>query len=139
MGTGTKKPQDHKVKKATTLDPKPIVITVRGVTATITRETLDDFDFLLDLSALESSDGDAKSASLMASVLLRLVGPKAARDLSRTCREEGQRTTLEQGIVMIGEVFQALREQGAMDPTGSPLPSDSGDTPSSPTSGVTTG
>jgi len=130
MGTGTKKPQDHKVKKATTLDPKPIVITVRGVTATITRETLDDFDFLLDLSALESSDGDAKSASLMASVLLRLVGPQAARELSRAGREPGQRTTLEQGITIIGEVFEALKAAGAVDPTGSPLPSDSGDTPS---------
>ena len=130
MGTGTKKPQDHKVKKATTLDPKPIVITVRGVTATITRETLDDFDFLLDLSALESSDGDAKSASLMASVLLRLVGPQSARELSRAGREPGQRTTLEQGITIIGEVFETLKEAGVVDPTGSPLPSDSGDTPS---------
>ncbi len=133
MGTTTaKKPQDHKAKaKKTPLDPKSIVITVRGVTATITPETLDDFDFLLDISALESSDENAKSASLMTSVLLRLVGPQAARELSRAGREPGQRTTLEQGITIIGEVFAALKEAGAVvDPTGSPLSSDSGDTPS---------
>jgi hypothetical protein len=129
---GTKAPQDHKTKttKKTTLEPKPIVITVRGVTATITRETLDDFDFLLDISALESTDGEAKSVSLMASVLLRLVGPQAARELSRSGREAGQRTTVEEGVKIIGEVFEALKAAGAVDPTGSPTSSDAGDTPS---------
>lgn len=130
---GTKAPQDHKAKttkKATTLDPKPLVITVRGVTATITRETLDDFDFMLDLSALESADEEAKSVGLMASVLLRLVGPQAARELSRSGRKPGERTTIEQGIQIISEVFEALKEAGAVDPTGSPTSSEPADTPS---------
>lgn len=130
--TAVKRPQDHKAKTATTpLDPKPITITVRGVTATITRETLDSSDFLLHIAELESAPEDAKSASLMFSVLLDLVGPRTARELSRAAREPGQqRTTIEQGITVIGEVFAALREAGVADPTGSPEPSGDGAIPS---------
>lgn len=95
-----KKPQDHK-PKVETIDGVSTV-TVRGISVSVSKDALDDFELLDDLSQLQEGNG-----SKLPAIARRLFGEqfKAVMD---GLRGENGRVSLEAATEFIKETLEAL-------------------------------
>lgn len=109
-----KKPEDHKQKTE-----KPKVeeidggwrITHHGITLTVERETLDDFELLDDLAELQK-DGK-RGMSHVPSMLRRLAGADGFRAVTEGLRDRKTgRVPASEAVRFVFEVFQALNPNG---------------------------
>lgn len=109
-----KKPQDHKPKQE-----KPRVertddgwvVTHRGITLTVLKESLDDFELLDDLAELQRDE--RRGAPRVPSMLRRLAGKEGFRAVTDGLRDkETGRVPASDAVVFVFEVFQALNPNG---------------------------
>ena len=97
-----KQPEDRKPK---TVEPSSLLeIEVRGVAATVSRDVMDDWEFLGALGDLGSDFSKAPG------VLKQLVGAVAYKQLLDTIRDENGRVSITAGSELFQEVFNALQE-----------------------------
>lgn len=104
-----KKPQDHLSKQE---KPKVVtesdrwVVTHEGITLTVLKEALDDFELLDDLAALQS---DEKAGAVRFPSLLRhLAGDEGFKAVTDGLRAENGRVPIAKTVQYILEVFGAL-------------------------------
>lgn len=102
----TKTPQDHLPKKTTT-EAVDRTVEVQGLTLTIAADSLNDFELLDDLAALDS--GDANAALRMPRVLRGFVGAEQYRQVMDHLRDaETRRVSIDAGVEFIGDLIGAL-------------------------------
>lgn len=100
----TKKPQDRQAPKAE--QDNKVKVNVRGVEWKIDPETMDDFELLDDLNALDQRD----DATRMPAVLRRFLGDAQfakAMDVLRAEAPNG-RVTVEKGSEFVWDLMEAL-------------------------------
>ncbi|MGX9349168.1 hypothetical protein [Microbacterium sp. KNMS] len=110
-----KKPQDRKPKD----EPKPRVeemdagwrVTHRGITVTVPREALDDFELLDDLAELQKDP--KRGTPRVPSMLRRLAGTDGFRAVTDGLRDkETGRVPASTAVRFVFEVFQSLNSGG---------------------------
>lgn len=104
-----KKPQDHlekieKPKVVTTEDRW--TVTHKGITLVVLKETLDDFELLDDLAALQA---DERKASIrFPSMLRKLAGEEGFKAVTDGMRGSNGRVPIAPTVQFILEVFNSL-------------------------------
>lgn len=104
-----KKPQDHqpKVEKPKVVEgPDGWTVTHRGVTLTVLKESLNDFELLDDLSALQVDE--KRSAHRIPLMLRRLAGDDGFKATMEKLRGENGRVPIPETVQFVLEVFRAL-------------------------------
>lgn len=101
-------PQDRRKKASATLD-----VTVRGVPMSIKADVLDDFDLMFDMQTIDQHETDAESLAALIDVFARLAGVKQARALIAAVRKETGHIGIQDGVGLINEFFEGLKEAGA--------------------------
>lgn len=108
-----KKPQDHKAKEEKPKVEKTDdgwVVTHRGITLSVAREALDDFELLDDLAQIQADQ--KRGAVRVPSMLRRLAGDEGYRAVTDGMRGESGRVPVAQTVQFVFEVFGALNPNG---------------------------
>lgn len=109
-----RQPQDRQSKQS-----KPKVeetdtgwtVTHRGITITVPREALDDFELLDDLAELQRDQ--TRGAARVPSMLRRLTGQEGFRAVTDGLRDKDSgRVPASTAVMFVFEVFQALNPNG---------------------------
>lgn len=102
---GARQPNDRKKKSTEPERLQAMTVEVDGHEYTITADAMDDFELLDDLHELDYNEDPTR----MPSVLKRLIGVEASREVMRRLRDkETGRVPIEVGVKFVGDLMEAL-------------------------------
>jgi hypothetical protein len=103
--TAPKQPQDHKKQKPPVKDVDGgKQVTLSGVTVTVDSDSLNDFELLDDLRAIDVD----KNASRLPGILRKLVGDDFSAVMDALRDEKTGRVTIEAGTEFVKDLFEVL-------------------------------